>query len=324
MVGVGVAITRERLERYQVALYLGAALLGLAVGTAAPTTAPALDAALWPVLALLLFVTFVQVPLVRLPSAFREGRFLAALLVGNFVLAPAVVWALSRFLPRDPAILLGALMVLLAPCTDWFITFTQLGRGDARLAIAATPINLLAQIVFLPGYLWLFAGETLAGAVEPARFLGAFLGLILLPLVLAAGTQRWAERRPGCHQWREQLDRMPVPLLAVVVFLIAASQAGTVVHVLHALGTVAMVFVAYLLLAAYLGLTTAKVFRLPPPATRTLIFSLGTRNSFVVLPFALALPAGWDTAAVVIVLQSLVELFGMIGYLWWVPRWLAP
>ncbi|HUF92849.1 MAG TPA: bile acid:sodium symporter, partial [Candidatus Limnocylindria bacterium] len=255
---------------------------------------------------------------------FREGRFLAALLVGNFVLVPLAVWGLSRFLPRDPAILLGTLMVLLVPCTDWFITFAQLGRGDARLAIAATPINLLAQIVLLPAYLWLFAGDAFAGAVEPRRFLGAFLGLILLPLLLAAVTQRWAERRPGRHRWRDQIDRTPVPLLAVVVFLIAASQAGTVVHSLHALGRVAIVFVAYLVLAAYLGLATAKIFRLPPPATRTLIFSLGTRNSFVVLPFALALPAGWDAATVVIVLQSLVELFGMIGYLWWVPHRLAP
>jgi ACR3 family arsenite efflux pump ArsB len=47
---------------------------------------------------------------------------------------------------------------------------------------------------------------------------------------------------------------------------------------------------------------------------------MGTRNSFVVLPLALALPAGWETAVVVIVFQSLVELFGMAFYLWWLPR----
>lgn len=42
---------------------------------------------------------------------------------------------------------------------------------------------------------------------------------------------------------------------------------------------------------------------------------LGTRNSFVVLPFVIALPAGWKPAAAVIVAQSLVELFGMMIYL---------
>jgi hypothetical protein len=126
------------LQRYQVGLYLGAALLGLGAGTTAPAIAPALGTVLWPVLALLLYATFLPVPLARLPSAFREGRFLAAVLVGNFLLVPPVVWGLSRFLPPERPIVLGALMVLLVPCTDWFITFAWLGRGDARLAIVAT------------------------------------------------------------------------------------------------------------------------------------------------------------------------------------------
>lgn len=42
------------------------------------------------------------------------------------------------------------------------------------------------------------------------------------------------------------------------------------------------------------------------------------------LPFALALPAGWELAAVLIVVQSLVELLGMVLFLWWVPRQLFP
>lgn len=49
-----------------------------------------------------------------------------------------------------------------------------------------------------------------------------------------------------------------------------------------------------------------------------------TRNSFVVLPLALALAPEWQTATVVIVFESLVELFGMIGFLWIVPQFLAP
>ncbi|TVP93698.1 MAG: arsenic resistance protein, partial [Pseudomonadaceae bacterium] len=57
---------------------------------------------------------------------------------------------------------------------------------------------------------------------------------------------------------------------------------------------------------------------------RTLAFSLGTRNSFVVLPLALSLPSGWELVAVVIVMQSLVELFGMLLYLHWLPRRLFP
>jgi arsenite transporter len=83
---------------------------------------------------------------------------------------------------------------------------------------------------------------------------------------------------------------------------------------------VVTIFVAYLVLAAAAGAGMARLLRLRPRAARTLVFSAGTRNSFVVLPFALALPSGWEPAVAVVVLQSLVELLGMVVYLRWVPR----
>jgi len=44
----------------------------------------------------------------------------------------------------------------------------------------------------------------------------------------------------------------------------------------------------------------------------------------VVLPLALSIPEAWAAAVVVIVVQSLVELFGMMLYLRWVPGRLLP
>ena len=111
-----------------------------------------------------------------------------------------------------------------------------------------------------------------------------------------------------------------MPLLALVVGLIAAAQAGVVLQALPVLPALLFPFVAYLLGAGVIALGLAAAFRLSTPVARTLAFSLGMRNSFVVLPVALALPAGWETTVVVIVFQSLVELFGMAFYLWWVPQ----
>jgi hypothetical protein len=38
----------------------------------------------------------------------------------------------------------------------------------------------------------------------------------------------------------------------------------------------------------------------------------------------MALPAGWELAAAIIVLHSLIELGAMTAYLWWVPTRLVP
>ncbi len=312
---------RLTLERQQVWIYLAAIAGGLALGDARPDIGPYLETLLWPVLAVLLYVTFVQVPLLHVRDAFRDGRFVVAAMIGNFVLIPLAVWLILQWLPDDPVLHLGVLLVLLVPCTDWFITFVQLGRGNTARAVAVTPLNLLAQLLLLPVYLWLMLpAADFSAALRTEYMLPAAFTLVGLPLLAAVFTEQWIETKPGRAIWRDRLGWWPVPLLAVVVFLIAGAQVGAVLNAGPVLLTVLPVFAGFLLAAALIARLLTRVLRLPMDSGRTLAFSFGTRNSFVVLPFALALPAGWETATVIIVFQSLVELFGMVFYLWWLPK----
>lgn len=315
---------REHLERHQVWIYLLAIIAGLALGRHVPGVAGPFEVALWPVLGCLLYATFTQVPLIHLPSAFHDRRFMGAILGGNFILIPLGVWGLLHLVPDDPVLRLGVALVLLVPCTDWYITFTHLAGGDTGRAIAATPVNLLLQIALLPLYLWLLMGNAFLELLDLGRIAAVFVALIVLPLLAAGLTEKWAERSSDGPALIARIGWFSVPLLAIVVFMIAASQVQAVKGALPVLGDVAGVFIAFLAMAALIGMGLGRLLRLPVAACRAVIFSLGTRNSFVVLPLALALAPQWQTATVVIVFQSLVELLGMVVYLWLVPRVLAP
>ena len=315
-------VTRLALERHQVWVYLLAIALGLGVGGLWPAAGPALEALLWPTLVVLLFATFMQVPLLQLAEALRDRRFAAAVVIGNFGVLPLLAWVLVEWLGMwgaSPAVRLGVLLVLLVPCTDWFITFSQLGGGDVPRAMAVTPLNLALQLLLLPVYLALMADTGTLSTWTPAALAPALL-VVLLPLVGAAVAQRLLQRHPRADLVRDAIAWAPVPLLAVVVCLIAAAQVHTVWQGLHVLPQVVPVFGVFLVAAALVAKALTRWLALPTPQGRTLAFSLGTRNSFVVLPLALALPAGWEATAVVVVVQSLIELLGMAVYLWWVPR----
>ena len=312
------------MERQQSWVYLTFILAGLGLGLAWPDATAWFEALLWPLLGVLLYATFTQTPLTRIGDGLKDWQFLGALLLGNFVIIPLVLGAMVALLPLSPAIQAGVLLVLLVPCTDWFISFTHLGKGDAARAIAATPVLLLVQLFALPFYLWLFLGTEWFETALSSHLLGAFAGLILTPLALAWVTERLAEHSGSARQLVRSLGGLPVPLLALVVFVIAASQVTTVAGLSGVLLKVLLIFVVYLLFAAFLGKTLGRLFRLPALSARTLTFSFGTRNSFVVLPIALTLPEAWHAAVVVIVFQSLVELFGMVVYLRWVPGRLIP
>lgn len=308
------------MERHQVAVYVGALAAGALVGWAFPGAGPGLGHAINPVLAALLYVTFLQVPAAELGRSLRAGRFLAAALVVNFVVVPLVVAAMFAFLPGNQAVRLGVLLVLLTPCVDYVIVFSGLAGGSSQRLLAATPLLLLAQMLLLPGFLFLFLGSDLADVVEAGPFVEAFVMLIVIPLTLAWLTQGWAARRPVGRRVADALGTTMVPLMAATLLTVVASQVPKLGDGLAEVARVVPFYVVFLVVMAFAGLAVAHVFRLDVPASRAIVFTGATRNSLVVLPLALALPDTLAIAAVVVVTQTLVEVVGMVIYVRAVPR----
>lgn len=310
----------ERMEVHQVAVYVGAMVAGALVGWAAPGLAPGLEHAVNPVLGALLFVTFLQVPAAELFRSLREGRFLAAVLVVNFVVVPLVVAAMFTLLPDGQAVRIGVLLVLLCPCIDYVIVFSGLAGGSSRRLLAATPLLLVAQMMLLPGFLYLFMGAELADIVEVGPFVEAFLVLIVIPLALAWTVQAWAAHRPAGRRAADAAGTAMVPLMAATLLTVVASQVPKIGGSLGDVAAVVPFYAAFLVVMAFAGLAVARLFRLGAPAGRAVVFTGATRNSLVVLPLALALPDRFAAAGAVVVTQTLVEVVGMVVYVRLVPR----
>ncbi len=313
----------EWMERFQVRLYLVALLVGLLVGLLLPMVAYPAEAAINPVLGLLLYATFLGVPFRQIGQAFRDWRFLTTVLVVNFIFAPVVVWSLSRIVAHDQVLLVGVLFVLLTPCVDYVIVFTGIAGGAKDRLLAAAPLLMLAQMLLLPLYLWVFVGAEFVAAVDLAPFLEAFLLLIVLPLAAAVLTQLAAART----RWGRALETVVlgamVPLMMLTLAIVVASQIGGVSAQLDSLLLAIPVYVLFAAIMVPIGAVAGKVARLDIPGQRAVVFSGATRNSLVVLPLVLALPAAFALAPLVVVTQTLVELIVMVIFVRLIPRFLT-
>ncbi|WP_137789282.1 bile acid:sodium symporter [Bacillus sp. E(2018)] len=316
-------ITRESLENQQIWIYVVSLLLGAFIGLRFEHFGTGLQWTISPLIAILLYGMFAQIPFLKLREAVSNVRFMLALLFGNFICVPIIVWILVSLFPQSPPILLGICLVLLTPCIDYVIVFTQLGKGNEKLILAATPLLFVVQMVLLPLYLWLFIGEEMISVVQIQPFLEAFFFLIVIPLLLAVLTQWWAKKQTQGEKALELTAWLPVPFMAFVLIVVVASQIGKVYSDFDIIIKVVPVYVLFLIIMPIVSLLIARVFSLDIGAGRALIFSMGTRNSLVVLPLALALPESWRTlAAAVIVTQTIVELIGELMYIKTVPNWI--
>lgn len=312
-------MTREQLETQQIPLYFAAVVLAITAGLLAPDTASHLQALVTPAIAVLMYAMFLQIPFLDLRQGLGNRRFMGALLLANFVLVPMLVWAATRGLVEHPAILIGALLVLLTPCIDYVVVFTHIGKGDSRLILAATPVLLLVQLALLPLYLALMLGAHNPVALSIAPFVEAFVLLIAVPMLLAVLTSAGARRSQGIARWNDAWAWMPVPAMALVLIAVIGSQI-VVLGDFQRLLPVIPVYVGFALLAPLLGLLSARLFRLQAREARAVTFSAATRNSLVVLPLALALPEDLRVlAAAAVITQTLVELVSELIYVRVVP-----
>ncbi|WP_035603805.1 bile acid:sodium symporter [Edwardsiella tarda] len=313
------SLSREWLERRQIALYLAAILLAILQGLTLPTHTPS-SQAISLALALMLYATFLQLPLGELGRALRHPRFLAALLLTQFLVIPLLLTLLLPLLPDEPLLRLGILLVLLTPCIDYVVPFAQLGRADVRPLLAATPLLLMLQMVLLPPYLHLFLGAQAAQHIQPAPFITVFLQLVVLPLCLAALTQTLCRRSRRGQAIAHGLALLPVPSCALVLWVVVAS---TFTHLEAAADAALQSMPIYLLFAAVaplIGWGMARLWRLDAPQGRAIAFSAATRNSLVVLPLALAIPGALPLLPAVIVSQTLVELLSELVYIRLIAR----
>ena len=314
-------MTREQLETRQIPIYFAAVLVAIVFGLLASDTARQLEALITPAIAVLMYAMFLQIPFLDLRQGLGNRRFITALLLANFILVPLLVWAITRGLVEHPAILVGALLVLLTPCIDYVVVFTHIGKGDSRLTLAATPLLLLAQLVLLPVYLALMLGGSSQVAISITPFLEAFVLLIVLPMALAVLTSAGTRRSRAVATWNDAWAWLPVPAMALVLMVVIASQIVVVLRDFDRLLPVVPVYIGFMLLAPVLGFICARLLRLPASEARSVTFSAATRNSLVVLPLALALPEEMrGLAAAAVITQTLVELVSELIYIRAVPR----
>lgn len=289
-----------QLERYQVPLYL----VALAVGFIFPVDS--LRSLVEPALAILLFMTFMAIPLNKVHW---DGHFAGHVLALNFIAVPIVAVALAAFLP-EPQLYIPFLIVLLCPCVDYVIVFCRLAGGAADKLLTLTPALLGIQLVVMPTIVaavaFIRGGVGVELAVAP--FIRAFLLLIAFPLLTA-----WFIQRSRIKERVERLsENWMAPVMAIVLFFISSGYSGNLATIVGDLVGIAVLYAIFGTAMAGIGFWWSRCANQGREVAIAMSFTAATRNSLVIMPIVLALPAGFESAPAIVLTQTMVELILMV------------
>jgi arsenite transporter len=296
--------------RWQVPVVLAAVAAGTALGLAFDL-GDAPERLVVPALVGLLALTFAGVDGRALTTGIRPHPKVAAASLGiNFGWTPAFAGLLAwAFLSGHPDLRLGLVMLLVTPCTDWYLVFTGTARGNVALAASLLPPNLVLQLVLLPVFVTALTG---AAADIPLTELAGSVAVVLgVPLAVTA-TVRLVAIRTGAQ---DHLDRaveraqpLGLGLLAVAIVAIFATHARVVTENPDAFLRLLAPLAAFFAVTYLVATATSRALHLQYPERVTLTMTTLARNSPVALAVATAVFPDRPLVALALVVGPLVEL----------------
>jgi len=159
----------------------------------------------------MMYPVLAKVRYTRVGAVTRDWRVLLTALVLNWVIGPALMFALAwLMLPDEPAFRTGLIMVGLPRCIAMVLVWNQLARGDNEYAAVLVALNALFQVSVyavlaffylnvLPGWLGLAQQSVSVSIATVAMMVAIFLGV---PLVSGFLTRVVLVRRRG-EEWYE-------------------------------------------------------------------------------------------------------------------------
>jgi len=293
-----------------ISLLLAAAILaGAGIGRSWPAAAETLGGQIDRTLLALVGLLFFGVRLEAVAQAWRQLRVLGWILLANYLVVPFIGYAIaSAVLAPHPLFVVGLTIYFMSPCTDWFLGFTRLARGNVGLGTALIPVNMAVQLLLYPVYLQLFTRSPVQ--VEAGIIGDTLLHWFFVPLAVAVLAHYALRLALGTPRFDRLLHRADQAIPWVIALLVAEIFAANIAVILEhrtvfawALLAVFLFFVATFLLGEGIG----RLARLAYPEHALLTMSLAARNAPLMLAVTMAALPGQPLVHAALVIGMLVE-----------------
>ncbi|CAI3685978.1 bile acid:sodium symporter [Clostridium neonatale] len=264
-----------------------------------------------PFLMMLPYFVFLTVDGKKFKESFKNIRFTVTALIINFIWTPLLAYLLGLiFFNSSVDLQIGLVMLMVTPCTDWYLVFTGIANGNIALGASILPLNLLLQILLLPVYLFLFFGGTVT--FDSSAVLISIVTVLIIPFALAMLTKlgirfgNFFERKIA--KLNEIGDNAQTFFLCMAVIAMFASESKEVIEnpllLLQMMVPLVIFYVTNFILAGFVGRKQNFSYE----DTVSLTFTTIARNSPLSLAIAVAAFPDHPLISLALVIGPLLEL----------------
>lgn len=257
-------------------------------------------------LCLMLFGLFLEVDMNELKNSFKNVKFTSTSLIINFLWTPLFGYFLgSLFLKGNVDVLIGFFMLILTPCTDWYLVFTKMAKGDLTLSLSILPINLVLQIILLPIYLMIFFSS--GNTMDYSQLAYSLLIVIVIPFV-AAQIVKFILNANLKEKATNLFTSLQIWFLSLAVFCIFASQGELLFDNTNSVLTIFIPLILFFIANVIIDLLLSEKINFTYSEYASLTMTTLARNSPLALAIAINSFPGHELVSIALVIGPLIEL----------------
>lgn len=256
-------------------------------------------------LCIMLYGIFLEVPLKNLKKSFKNIKFSSTSIIINFIWTPIFGYFLGNlFLNGNMDIFIGFFMLILTPCTDWYLIFTKIAKGDLNLSLSILPINLILQIVLLPIYLIIFFSSN--DTVNYSNLVYSLIIVIVIPFLSAQITKLILNNK--LKEITNFFSKYQIVFLALAVFAIFNSQGNQLFGHLNSVLTIFIPLIIFFITTTLIDLLLSEQIHLTYEEYASLTMTTLARNSPLALAIAINSFPNHELIIIALVIGPLIEL----------------
>ena len=256
-------------------------------------------------LCIMLYGIFLEVPLKNLKKSFKNIKFSSTSIIINFIWTPIFGYFLGNlFLNGNMDIFIGFFMLILTPCTDWYLIFTKIAKGDLNLSLSILPINLILQIVLLPIYLIIFFSNN--DTINYSNLVYSLIIVIVIPFLSAQITKLLLNNK--LKKITNFFSKYQIVFLALAVFAIFNSQGNQLFGHLNSVLTIFIPLIIFFITTTLIDLLLSEQIHLTYEEYASLTMTTLARNSPLALAIAINSFPNHELIIIALVIGPLIEL----------------
>ncbi|RLL97419.1 hypothetical protein CFD26_104013 [Aspergillus turcosus] len=319
------------LDRFLAVWIFLAMAIGIILGNFVPNTGPALQKGQFvgvsvPIaigLLVMMYPILCKVRYESLHHVFRTRQIwiqIAFSIFVNWIIAPFFMLALAwAFLPDEPELRQGLILVGLARCIAMVLIWTGLAGGDGEYCAILVAVNSILQMVlFAPMgvfFISVISGDDVAFEYSTAaKSVAVFLGIPLGAAILTRFTLRWVTSA----RWYDEVFlkwASPWSLIGLLftILVLFASQGRQVVHQIVSVVRVAAPLIVYFIVVFFTTLFITYKLGFGYKLSTTQSFTAASNNFELAIAVAVATFGANSNQALASTVGPLIEVPVLLG-----------